>query len=177
VTTGDDFLDSLITENKTWYTIKLTTRVTAAIHEVVAQRRNSRLSNPLGAGWGVGGSGGGMQQTMFWNKRGIILMHVLEWRHMINSTCYVKTVKNLKPLIARMKSEKKRKFFHQHDIAKPHNGILRREITAEFWQTVSLHLPHSPDFALSDFNEFSPLKDGLHGKQFPAAIAIIMAIE
>jgi hypothetical protein len=68
---------------------------------------------------------------MLWNKRGIILVDILEWGHMMNSACYVETVKT-----ARLRPEKKVKIFLQRDNAKPHNSNLTWEITAEFRQTV-----------------------------------------
>jgi hypothetical protein len=57
--------------------------------------------------------------------------------------------------------EMKGKFFFQHENARSHISILKRETTAEFRCTVK---PYSPDLAPSDFHLFGPMKDGLHTK-------------
>jgi hypothetical protein len=47
----------------------------------------------------------------------VILVDILEWRHMINPAHSVKTLKKMNTSIARQTPEKKGKFFLQHENA------------------------------------------------------------
>jgi hypothetical protein len=115
--------------------------------------------------------------SISWNKRGIILVDILEWSHTISPAHYVEALKKMNTLIAKQTPEKKGKFFLQHDNARPHTSILTRKTTAEFAWTVLLHLLHSPDLAPSRFHQFCPIKDGLHGKHFANDNAVTVAIK
>ena len=59
-----------------------------------------------------------------------------------------------------------KQFFLQHDEARPHASLPKREaITTMGWNFLP-HSSYSPDLTPSDFQLFCPLKNALRGSRF-----------
>ena len=52
-----------------------------------------------------------------------------------------------------------------HDNARPHTAAHTAETLRKLKFEVMAHPPYSPDFALSDYNLFGPLKESLRGRR------------
>ena len=61
--------------------------------------------------------------TVFWDRKGVILLDFLEPGHTINSDCYITTLTKLKARISRDRPEKQTTFLLQHDNARPHTSL------------------------------------------------------
>jgi len=86
----------------------------------------------------------------------------------MNTDRYIATLIKLNARISRVRLEKKTTFLLQHDNARPHTNLNTVEHIVNFGWTVVPHPLYSPDLAHSDFHLFGPMKDGLHGLQFPS---------
>jgi len=84
--------------------------------------------------------------TVFWDRKGVILLDFLEPGQTNNSDRYVTTLTKLKARISRVRQEKKTSFLLQHDNARPHSSLKTVE---HLGRTVVPHPPYSPDLALS----------------------------
>jgi histone-lysine N-methyltransferase SETMAR len=106
--------------------------------------------------------------TLFWDKRGVILVHCIPRGNPVTSTTYADLLKNhLRPAI---KSKRRGPLstgdLLQHDNARSHTA---RSTVAKI-QDLSFeclpHPPYSPDLAPSDFHVFGPLKETTGCKSF-----------
>ena len=82
----------------------------------------------------------------------------------------------LKARIAHTRSEKKKRFFLQHNNARPHASPKTTECVTKFGWTMLPHLPYTLDLAPSNFYQFEPLK-GLPGQHFVDNNAVIDAVK
>ena len=119
-------------------------------------------------------SAGKVLCTVFWDRKGVILLDFLEPGQTINSYCYNATLTKLKARISRVRPEKKTTFLLQNDNARPHTSLKTVEHIANLGWTVLPQPPYSPDLAPSDFHLFGPMKDGQH---FPGNDAVIRAVK
>jgi len=115
--------------------------------------------------------------TVFWDRKGVILLHVLEPGQTINSDRYIAMLTKLKARISRVRPEKKTTFLLQHDNARPHTSLKTVEHIANLGWTVLPHPTYSPDLAPSDFHLLGLMKDGLHGQHFPSNDAVVRAVK
>ena len=115
-------------------------------------------------------SAGKVMCTVFWDKKGVILLDFLEPGQIISSDCYIATLTKLKARISRVRPEKKTTFLLQHDNARLHTSL-------ETAWTVVPHPPYSPDLAPSDFHLFGQMKDGLRRQHFPSNDAVVPAVK
>jgi len=122
-------------------------------------------------------SAGKVMCTVFWNRKGVILLDFLEPGQTINSDRYIGTLTKLKAWISRVRPEKKTTFLLQHDNTRPHTSLKTVEHTANLRWTVLPHPLYSPDLAPSDFHLFRPMKDGLRGQHFPSNAAVVRAVK
>jgi len=106
--------------------------------------------------------------TVFWDRKGVILLDFLEPGQTINSDRYIVTLTKLKAQISRVRPEKKITFLLQHDNARPHTSLRTMEHIDNLGWTVLPHPLYSLDLAPSDFHLFGAKKDGLHGQHFPS---------
>jgi len=114
--------------------------------------------------------------TVFWDRKGVILLDFLETRQTINSDCYIVMLTKLKAQISRVRPEKKTTFLLEHDNARPHTSLKTVEHIANLGWTVLPHPPYSPGLAPSDFHLFGLMKDGLRG-HFPSNDAVVRAVK
>ena len=108
-------------------------------------------------------SAGKVMCTVFWDRKGVILLDFLEPGQTINSDRYIATLTKLKARISRVRPEKKTTFLLQNDNARPHTSLKTVEHFANLGWTVLTHPPYSLDLAPSDFHLFGTMKDGLRG--------------
>jgi len=106
--------------------------------------------------------------SIFWDSQGILLEHYLERGTTVNSVgCSEMQSTELKPEIR----TKRRGLLSSgvlllHDNASPHTAIHTLQTLEKLDLTVLEHPAYSPDFALSDYHLFSPLKCALRGRRF-----------
>lgn len=113
---------------------------------------------------------------ILWDKRGAILVDILEHGHMINYINYVDALKKLKTRVSRVRPEKKGIFLLQHGNAKAPYQHHDKGDTVKFGWTVLPQLLYSSDLMPLDFHWFGPVKDGLYGKHFANDNVVIMPI-
>jgi len=102
--------------------------------------------------------------TVFWNRKGVLLVVFLPQGSTINAGVYCDTF----PKLRRTIQTKRRGMLSQgvvmiHDNARPHT--LQNLITTFGWEQFD-HPPYSPDLVPSDFYLFLHLKSFLAGRQF-----------
>jgi len=122
-------------------------------------------------------SAGKVMCTVFWDRKGVILLDFLEPRQTINPDRYIVMLTKLKARISRVRPEKKTTFLLQHDNARPHTSLKTVKHIANLGWTVLPHPTYSPGLAPSDFHLFGPMKDGLRGQHFPSNDAIVRAVK
>jgi len=168
---GDSFLDRIITGDETW-----------CHHYEPESKRQSmewrHVNSPSKKKFKTLPSAGKVMCTVFWDRKGVILLDFLEPGQTINSDRYIATLTKLKARISRVRPEKKKTtFLLQHDNARPHTSLKTVEHIANLGWTVLPHPPYSPDLAPSDFHLFGPMKDGLRGQHFPSNDAVVRAVK
>ena len=112
--------------------------------------------------------------TVFWDRKGVILLDFLEPKQKIWP---LHRDAKLKAWISRARPEKKTTFLLQHDNARPHTSLKTVEHTVNLGQTVVPHPLYNPDLVPSDFHLFRPMKDELHGQHFPSNDADVRAVK
>jgi histone-lysine N-methyltransferase SETMAR len=151
---SDDFLDNIVTGDETWvhhYEPKSKRQSMEWLHKNSPTKKKFKTAHLAGK----------VMCTVFWDRKGVILVGFLEQGLTINAAHYVETLRKLKSRIALVWPEKKEHVLLQHNNARPHTALLTRECTAKFGWTVLPHPPYSPDLALSDFHLFGSMKGGL----------------
>ena len=106
--------------------------------------------------------------TVFWDRKGVILLDFLEPRQTITSDRYITTLTKLKARISRVL---------QHENARLHTNLKTMEHAVNLGWTVVPHPPYSPNLVPSDFHLFRPRKDGLHEQHFPSYDTIVRAVK
>ena len=84
--------------------------------------------------------------TVFWDRKGVLLLNFLEPRQTINSDYYIMTLSKLKAWTFRIGPKKKTTFLLQHNNARPHTSLKTMEHTASLDWAVLSHPLYSPDF-------------------------------
>lgn len=105
--------------------------------------------------------------TVFWDRKGILLIDFLPRGATINKDVYCETLKKLRRAI----QNKRRGMLTKgvvfiHDNARPHTANVTRTLLQGFGWDVFDHPPYSPDLAPSDFHLFLHLKSFLAGQRF-----------
>jgi histone-lysine N-methyltransferase SETMAR len=105
--------------------------------------------------------------TVFWDRKGVLLVEFLHQGSTINTGIYCNTLKKLRRAI----QNKRCGMLSQgvvmlHDNVCPHNAAATQDLIATFgWVQVN-HPPYRPDLASSDFHVFLQLKTFLGGWWF-----------
>ena len=167
---GDSSLDRIITGDETW-----------CHHYDLESKRQSmewqQVNSPSKKNFKTQPSAGKVMCTVFWDRKGVILLDFLKPGQTIDSDRYIATLTKLKAPISRVRPEKKTTFLLQHDNAKPHTSLKTAEHIVNLGWTVAPHPPYCPDLAPSDFHLFGPMKAGLRGQHFPSNDAIVRAVK
>lgn len=157
---GEAFLDSIVTGDETW-----------VAHYTPETKRQSQqwrhTTSPSAKKCKTQISAKKIMASVFWDRKGIILVEFLPHGETINAARYCETLKKLRRAI----QNKRRGMITKgvcllHDNARPHTANLTKALLDSFGWDVLDHPPHSPDLAPSDYHLFTSLKMHLAGKKF-----------
>jgi len=157
---GEDFLDSLVTGDETW-----AHHYTPETKEQSKQWRHTTSPKPKKFKTTL--SAGKVMATVFWDRKGVLLVDFLPKGETINSERYCETLTKLRRAIQNKRRGRLTKgVVLLHDNARVH---VSRQTTAkleEFGWDIFGHPPYSPDLAPSDYHMFPALKKHLGGQKF-----------
>lgn len=157
---GDDMLSQIVTGDETWVS-----------HITPENKRQSmewrHTTSPVNVKAKQTLSKRKIMATVFWDRRGVLLVDFMPRGTTINSDAYCATLKKLRRAI----QNKRRGMLTKgvlllHDNARPHNSQKTRDLIDSFGWEVLDHAPYSPDLAPSDFHLFRYLKHHLGGQRF-----------
>jgi len=157
---GDNFLSRLVTGDETW--------VSHTTPESKQQSMEWRhTSSPTKTKFKQTTSTRKNMCTVFWDRKGVLLVDFLPQGSTINAGVYCGTLKKLR----RANHNKRRGMLSQgvvmiHDSARPHTAAATQNLITTFgWEQFD-HPPYSPDLVPSDFRLFLHLKSFLAGRRF-----------
>jgi histone-lysine N-methyltransferase SETMAR len=105
--------------------------------------------------------------TVFWDRKGILLVDFMAHGTTINADRYCETLKKLRRAIQnRRRGMLTKGVCLLHDKARPH--VARQTVTLldQFGWDIITHPPYSPDLAPCDYHLFPKLKEHLAGRRF-----------
>jgi len=142
---GDSFLDHIITVDETW------------CHHCEPESKPQsvewrHVNSPSKKKFKMLPAAGKVMCTIFWDRKGVILLDYLEPGQTINCDCYIAMLTKLKAQISRVRPEKKTVFLLQHVTARPHTSLKTTEHIVNLGWTVIPHPPYSLDLTPSDFH-------------------------
>lgn len=156
---GDEILSQIVTGDETWVAY-----VTPESKQQSMEWRHS--TSPKKVKFKQTISARKIMCTVFWDRKGVLLVEFLPRGDTINSTRYCETLKKLRRAI----QNKRRGMLSKgilllHDNARPHAANRTQELIASFgWEQLD-HPPYSPDLAPSDYHMFLHLKKHLGGQR------------
>lgn len=157
---GDDFLSQLVTGDETWMAY-----VTPESKQQSMEWRHS--ISPRKVKFKQTISARKIMCTVFWDRKGVLLVDFLPRGDKINSTTYCETLRKLRRAI----QNKRRGMLTKgvillHDNARPHVANRTQDLIRVFgWEQLD-HPPYSPDLAPSDYHVmFLHLKKHLGGER------------
>lgn len=155
---GEEFLYSIVTADETWvhHYEPETKRQSMEYHHKDSPAKKKFKALP---------SVGKIMATVFWDAEGVIHVEFLEPGTTINSERYIRTLKNLKKRLTRVRKHK-RNILLQHDNARPHTAHATVEAIHNLNFTVLPHPAYSPDLAPCDYHLFPKMKESLRGKRY-----------
>ncbi|KAJ4429612.1 hypothetical protein ANN_21798 [Periplaneta americana] len=105
--------------------------------------------------------------TVFWDRKGVLLLDFMPKGTTINADRYCETLRKLRRAIQnKRRGMLSRGVVLLHDNARPYTAASTRELLDQFCWEVFDHPPYSPDLAPSNFHLFTKLKDFLGGTRF-----------
>jgi histone-lysine N-methyltransferase SETMAR len=105
--------------------------------------------------------------TVFWDRKGVLLVDFMPHRMTIHAATYCETLKRLRCAIQnRRRGMLTRSVCLLHDNARAYTAIATQQLFQSFNWEVLDHPTHSPDLAPSDFHLFLHLKKHLYGQKF-----------
>ncbi|KAJ4448311.1 hypothetical protein ANN_10326, partial [Periplaneta americana] len=158
---GEEFLDRIIMGNETW--------ISHFTPETKQQSMHWRHSgSPVRMKFKQTLSVRKVMCTVFWDRKGILLIDFLPRGETINADRYCETLRKLRRAI----QNKRRGMLTAgvvllHDNARPHTARLTAAVLTEFGWELFDQPPYSPDLAPSDFHVFLHLRKFLSsGERF-----------
>ncbi|GBM92555.1 Histone-lysine N-methyltransferase SETMAR [Araneus ventricosus] len=105
--------------------------------------------------------------TVFWDRKGVLLVEFMPRGTTITATSYIKTLQRLRRAI----QNKRRGMLSSgivllHGNARPHTAVATTILLQCFGWGVFDHPPYTPDLAPSDFHLFAHMKRWLGGQIF-----------
>lgn len=157
---AEEFLDSIVTGDETW-----------CYHFTPETKEKSRqwlhTTSPRAKKFKQTQSAGKVMATVFWDRKGILLIDFLDPGTTINSDRYGESLKKLRRATQNRRRGKLSKGVRlHHDNARPHTSRQTSDLIGQFGWTLVRHPPYSPDLAPSDYHLFPKLKDHLSGMKF-----------
>lgn len=156
---GDEYLDRIVTGDETW--------ISLFTPETKQQSMHWRHSgSPVRTKFKQTLSPQKVMCTVFWDRKGILLIDFLPRRATVNADRYCETLRKLRRAI----QNKRRGMLTAgvvllHDNARPHTAHRTATVLQEFGWELFDHPPYSPDLAPSDFHLFLHLKKFLSSRQ------------
>lgn len=168
---GDDIWDRIVTGDETW--VHHTTPETKQ-QSMVWQKKGA----PPPKKAKVVLSAGKVMATVFWDRKGVLLVDYLPRGQTINADRYCEVLKDLRRAI----QNKRRGMLSKgvlllHDNARPHTARKTVELLGKFNWDIIPHPPYSPDLAPSDYYLFPKLKVHLGGSRFTNDEELKAAVE
>lgn len=156
---GDDFLSQIVTGDETWVAY-----VTPESKQQSMEWRHS--DSPRKVKFKQTISARKIMCTVFWDRKGVLLVEFLPRNETINAAAYCKTLHNLRRSIQNKRRGKLSKgIVLLQDNARPHVANQTKDLITSFrWETLD-HPPYSPDLAPSDYHLFLHLKKHLGGQR------------
>lgn len=156
----DNFLDSIVTGDETW-----------AFHFTPETKQQSREwrhpSSPKPRKFKQTQSAGKVMATVFWDRKGVLLVDFMPAGTTINADRYCETLKKLRRAIQnRRRGMLSKGVSILHDNARPHVARQTVALLQNFGWNIITHPPYSPDLAPSDYHLFPKLKEHLAGRRF-----------
>lgn len=156
----EEFLDSIVTGDETW-----------AFHFTPETKQQSRewrhSTSPKPKKFKQTQSAGKVMTTVFWDRKGLLLIDFLPHGKTVNSDRYCNTLRKLRRVIQnRRRGRLSSGVRLLHDNARPHVSRQTQELLTNFDWTIVPHPPYSPDLAPSDYHLFPKLKEHLGGQRF-----------
>lgn len=168
---GEAFLNQIVTGDETWVR-----HVTPESKQQSMEWRHT--DSPKKKKFKTSMSAQKILCTVFWDRKGVLLVEFLPRGETINAARYCETLKKLRRAI----QNKRRGMLSQgivllHDNARPHAaGVTQRQIEAFGWEQFG-HPPYSPDLAPSDYHLFLHMKRYLGGQRFQSDVDTKNAVE
>ncbi|GBM74511.1 Histone-lysine N-methyltransferase SETMAR [Araneus ventricosus] len=101
-------------------------------------------------------------ETIFWDRKGVLLVDFMPKGTTINANRYCEALKKLRRAI----QNRRRGIVLLHGNARPHTYAATQELLDQFGWEIFDHPPYNPDLAPNDFHLFLKLKELLGGKRF-----------
>ncbi|KAJ4439971.1 hypothetical protein ANN_08102 [Periplaneta americana] len=158
---GDEFLDRIVTGDETWISHFTPENKQQSMHW---RHRGSPVRTKFKQTLSVRK----VMCTVFWDRKGILLIDFLPRGETVNADRYCETLRKLRRVI----QNKRRGMLTAgvvllHDNARPHTARRTAAILTEFGWELFDQPPYSPDLAPSDFHVFLHLKKFLSsGERF-----------
>ncbi|KAJ4435712.1 hypothetical protein ANN_18328 [Periplaneta americana] len=157
---GNEFLDHFVTGDKIWVShMTPESKQQSMEWRHTASPRKKKFKQTM--------STHKIMCTVFWDRKGVLLIEFLPRGETINRDTYCQTLKKLHRAI----QNKRRGMLTDgvvllHDNARPHTARDIQNLISKFgWEQID-YPPYSPDLAPSDFHLFLHLKKFLSGQRF-----------
>lgn len=158
---GDSLLDRIVTGDETWVKhVNCETKLQSMEWgHTTSPKKPRKCLQTLSARK--------IMATVFWDRKGVLLVDFLERGTTINSARYSQTLENLRRAIQNKRRGKlSSQILFLHDNARPHTANRTREVLDAFKWEVFPHPPYSPDLAPSDYHLFPTMKSWLATQRF-----------
>lgn len=156
----DDFLNSIVTGDETWvhhFTPESKRQSLEWRHPTSPRRRKFKQTQSTGK----------IMATVFWDRKGVLLIDFMPTGTTINADAYCETLKKLKRAIQdRRRGMLTKGVSILHDNARPHVARATADLLNQFGWDIITHPPYSPDLAPCDYHLFTHLKEHLGGMRF-----------
>lgn len=156
---GAVFLDSIVTGDETWvyhFTPESKQQSMEWRHSFSPKKRKFKVKQ----------SARKIMATVFWDRKGVLLIEFMPTGTTINSASYCETLEKLRKAIKNRRPGMLTKGVRLlHDNARPHVARNTKSLLEKFGWDILPHPPYSPDLAPSDYHLFTNLKKHLGGKR------------
>lgn len=156
---GAVFLESIVTGDETWvyhFTPESKQQSMEWRHSFSPKKRKFKVTQ----------SARKIMATVFWDRKGVLLIEFMPTGTTINSASYCETLENLRKAIKNRRPGMLTKGVRLlHDNARPHVARNTKALLDKFGWDILPHPPYSPDLAPSDYHLFTNLKKHLGGKR------------
>lgn len=166
----DEFLDSIVTGDESWF----------SLYEPETKAQSMQWKRPDEAVPLKAKTVPSMKKrmgTIFWDRRGVLLVEWLPEKHTVTGSSYVATLHNLRQAIKEKRRGKMTRGIRLlHDNASAHTCHKAQDEIRKLGWTQLPHPAYSPDLAPSDFWLLPALKNSLRGRHWSSAAALASSV-